>query len=456
MNNPRTQHNKGAAVLVFVVFFLVASVVLVYGIAQGAYSDLVQYRTLENSKVVFFAVEAGIEDAIHRHRNNKGYSSSESFSLGAVTVDATRAVVTDHFELNFTGTRGDIIRKGYLEFTIGAGASFSYGLQSDVGGILLQNSSSVIGNIYSNGTVVGTGSGDGNDIFGTVISAGPTGYVEGIHATGSVYANEIVETVVDKNAYCDSIDQSNVSGLLFCNTVTATFPNPADGPGPADQPTTTLPLSDADIDEQKAAAVAGGVIASTDSRCSGGTWVINSSTTTGPAKIECDVVVRGSGTVWTLTGQIWIEGNFTIGVGEPTVAIDGSLSGKAVTLIVDDESNRVTSSKIDMNNKASFVGAGAESYIILISQNNDEEGAGAGGGGEIAIDSGQSSVGDVLLYAAHGEIVIGQSGQFVGVAGRLLHLQNSAQIIYETGAISLQFPDGPGGGYVIGEWIEVE
>lgn len=456
MNNTQVQHNKGAAVLVFVIFFLVASAVLVYGIAQGAYSDLVQYRTLEESKEVFFAVEAGIEDAIHRHRNNKNYSSTETFSLGSVAVDATRAVVTDHFELNFTGTRGDIIRKGYLEFTIGAGASFSYGLQSDVGGIFMENSSSVVGNIYSNGTVEGTGVGDGNDVFGTVISAGPTGYVEGIHATGSVYANEIVDTVVDKNAYCDTIDQSNVSGLLFCNTVTATFPNPADGPGPAPQPTTTLPLSDADIEEQKAAAAAGEVIDATDPRCSGGTWIINSSTTTGPAKIECDVEIRTSGTIWTLTGQIWIEGDLTVGVGQPTVAIDSSLTGKAITLIVDNEADRITSSKIDMNNKASFVGAGDESYIILISQNTDEEGAGAGPGGEIAIDSGQSSVGDVLLYASHGEIVIGQSGQFVGVAGRLLHLKNTAQIIYETGAISLQFPDGPGGGYVIGEWIEVE
>lgn len=456
MNRYVTQQQRGAAMLVFVVFFLVASVTLVYGIARGAYSDLVQYRTLQISKEAFFAVEAGVEDAIYRHRNNKRYSSTENFNIGSVAVTVTRAVVTDHFELNFVGVDNDITRKVYLEFTIGAGSSFSYGLQSDVGGILMQNSSSVLGNIYSNGSVIGTGSGDGNDVFGTVISAGPTGYVEGIHATGSVYAHEIVDVYVEKDAYCDSIDQSTVNGFLYCNSVTATFPNSADGPGPTDQPTTTLPLTDSDIEEQKDAAAAGEVVSATDPRCSGGTWIIDSSTTTGPAKIECDVEIRTSGTVWTLAGQIWIEGDLIIGVGEPTLAIDSSLEGKAITLIVDNEADRITSSKIDMNNKATFIGAGDESYIILISQNNDEEGAGAGAGGEIAINSGQSSIGDVLLYAAHGEILIAQSGQFVGVAARLINLKNTAQIIYETGAISLEFPDGPGGGYVIEKWIEVE
>ena len=449
MNNKFLQQNtKGAALLIFVVFFMVASITLVYGISHGVYKDLLQYRTFSISKEVFFATEAGVEDAIHRHRNNKNYSNTENFTIDSVTVDATRAVVSDHFELNFTGVDGTITRKAYLEFTVGNGASFSYGLQSDTGGIVMENSSSVLGNIYSNGTVVGAG---GNDVFGTVISAGPAGYVEGIHATGTVYAHDIVDSIIDMDAHCDSIDQSTVSGLLYCNTVTSTFPNPADGPGPADQPPSTMPISDADIEEQKAAALLGGVIAATDPECSGGTYTIDSDTTLGPVKIECNLRIEKSSTDLTLTGQLWIEGNLTTKNG-PTISIDASLDGKAVPIVVDNESDRITSSQVILQNSAVFSGHGAGSYVILISMNNDEE----VGGSEVAIWSGQQAEGDILLYASHGEILLRNSGTFVGLAGLLLRLQQSAQVIYKTGAISLQFPDGPGGGYIIGEWSEVE
>ncbi|MCA9363813.1 hypothetical protein KC727_01180 [Candidatus Kaiserbacteria bacterium] len=456
MNNryPTQQKNRGAALLTFVILFLLTSAAFVFAVTRGVYFDLTRYRTLETSKQTFFGVESAIEDAIHRHRNSKDYDVSESFTIGDTDLTVSRAIVSGHFEFDIVGTTNTLVRKGYLEFTIGAGTSFSYGLQSDTGGILLENSSSVLGNIYSNGTVVGTGGGpDGNDVFGTVISAGASGYVEGIHATGNVYAHGIDDAVIDGNAYCDAIDGSTVSGNLLCNTVTATSPNPADGPGPADdQPPSDLPLTDEDIDDIKAAAEAGGVIASTDPECSGGTYSIDASTTIGPVKIECDVEVRNSGTVVTLEGQVWIEGDLIIGIGQPEIAISSSLEGETLTIVADDESNRTTSSKVDLGNKATFSGYGDNSYIILVSQNNDEE----MGGSEIAINSGQSSVGDVLLHAAHGEIVISQSGEFVGVAARLIRLQNSAQIIYQTGAISLLFPDGPGGGYIINEWSEVE
>jgi len=462
MNNnfkkPHTRE-KGAALLIFVLLFLVASTLLVYGISNGAYRDILQFRTLSISKQVFFVGEAAIEDAIYRHRSNLNYSSSESFTIATTSVNVSRSVVGDTFQFDIDADGYDITRKGYLEFTIGDGASFGYGLQSDTGGILMENSSEVLGNIYANGSVVGVGGGkNGSKVSGTVISAGASGYVEGVYSTSSIYAHDMVDVWVEEDAYCDSIDDSTVSGFLFCNSVTATSPNPADGPGPSDQPVTVLPLSDDDIEGQKAEASAGEIITAASPRCSSGTFIIDGSTTTGPAKIECDVEVRTSGTTWTLTGQIWIEGDLTIGVGEPEIAIDSSLDGKAVVIVADNESDRVTSSKIDMSNKATFTGYGTDSYIILISQNNDEEGAGAGAGGEIAIDSGQSSVGEVLLYAPHGEIVIGQSGTFVGVAAELIRLKNSAKVVYESGAISLEFPCGGtcAGGYIVNTWEEVQ
>lgn len=459
MIKERKQHtSRGAALLIFVLLFLVASTVLVFGIGRGVYQDIVQYRTLENSKISFFMLEAGIEDAVYRHRVSLDYSNSETFSIGDATVTLSRVFFINRWMFEAVAEAHGAYRKGYLELGLGDGASFTFGLQSDTGGILMENSSSVLGNIYSNGAVIGTGGGSGNLVTGSIISTGPTGYIDGVHATGSVWSNTIVNALIDGNARCDSIDQSTVGGVLYCNTVTATTPNPADFPGPPDQATTSLPIDDETIATWKLEAEAGELIASTSPQCSGGTWTIDSSTTTGPAVIECNVSVDKSGTVWTLGGTIWIKGDLTAETGAPEIRIDPSdplLEGVSIQVIVHDPDDTTTGSKVDLKNSAVFTGHGEESYILLISQNNDEEGAGAGGGGEKAIRSRQSANGDVLLYAGHGEILIEQSGQFIGVAGLLLHLQNSAQIIYETGAISLDFPSGPGGGYEVDVWKEV-
>ena len=84
--------------------------------------------------------------------------------------------------------RNGFVRNVQAALTQGSGASFNYGVQSGIGGVLLENSSSIIGNVYSNGPVDGAGS---NLIKGDVVSAGPSGLVKDIHATSSVYAHTI-------------------------------------------------------------------------------------------------------------------------------------------------------------------------------------------------------------------------------------------------------------------------
>jgi len=165
---------------------------------------------------------------------------------------------------------------------------------------------------------------------------------------------------VDQHAYCDSIDKSNVVGQLFCNTVTATTPNPATGPGPLDQPTTTLPISDAKIEEWKLDAANGGVILSTDPECSSGTYTIDSATTLGPIKIECNLLVDKGSTVLTLAGPVWITGNLDT-KSSPTIRVDPALPNKSIQLILDNPSNRLTSSKALLDQGATFTGSAGNS-----------------------------------------------------------------------------------------------
>ena len=176
-NNHNTKEyvrtHRGAALLTFVIFFLFASTILTIGISRGAYQSLSEARVLHDSKISFYAGEAGIEDAVYRHRDAKNYSSTESFTLDGNTVNVARVLNVDIYEFTATTSVNTAVRKSFAELVIGDGASFNFGLQSGNGGIQMSNNSAVYGNVFSNGTVVGQGSAT---IYGDVISAGASGH----------------------------------------------------------------------------------------------------------------------------------------------------------------------------------------------------------------------------------------------------------------------------------------
>ena len=88
----------------------------------------------------------------------------------------------------------------------------------------------------------------------------------------------------------------------------------------------------------------------------------------------------------------------------------------------------------------------------MISQNNDAENGGSG----VAIEAGNNAGGDLLVYAAHGEILLKNNISLKEVSGYRIHLQNFAKVVYETGLASLLFTTGPGGGYVVDSWEEIK
>ena len=173
--------------------------------------------------------------------------------------------------------------------------------------------------------------------------------------------------------------------------------------------------------------------------------------TIGPVKIACDLIIDKSSTDLTLSGAVWVEGNITTKSG-PTILVDPSLAGKSIPFIADNPGDRTTSSQIFIQNSALFQGAGEDSYVLMISQNSDAE----NGGSEVAITAGNNAGGDLLVYAAHGEILLKNNISLKEVSGYRIHLQNFAKVIYETGLASLLFTTGPGGGYVVDGWWEIE
>ena len=434
--NAYTTRERGAALLIFVVLFLFTSLSLVLTIAHGVYGDYVKYQSLFSSKESLYSAEAGIEDAIYRHRGGKNYSDTEQFTIMGTQASTTRTMNNGSYTIIAEGVKNDAVRKGVVQLDIGSGASFNFGLQSGNGGIVFLNTSSVIGNVFSNGTIEGSN----NMVYGDIISAGGVGVVDSMHATGSVWAHTIDDSIVDKDAYYTTKIATVVVGVSYS--------------GVPDQTPADMPIPDSEIDEWKASIQATGtIIASTDPRCGGGTYTIDTSMTLGHTKIECNVIFKkqGASTVITFTNNVWITGNVDFTSG-PSIVASSSLGKKSVALIVDNESNRATSSKVTVNNATNFTSGDNQSYVFIVSMNTSAE----NGGAEKAIDLGQTTTGKALVYAPHGLIEIGQSTSLKEVTAYKIRLINSAQIIYESGLVNLLFTSGPGGGYTITSWNAIE
>lgn len=430
--------SHGAALLIFVLLFMVGSFVLTLGVSRTVYKDILRYQTLVASKESYFASQSGSEDIIYRLKTMKTVSSPETLTLDnavAVTTITTNASI---FEVTTEASAFNSFRTTYAELQPGNGASFSYGIQTGNGGFSLSNNTSVIGNVFSNGTVVGQGSAT---IYGDIISAGPSGLVDGVTATGSVYAHSIVDSDVGGDAFYQTISNTDVDGTEY--------------PGWPDQNPEPLPITDAKIAEwQQALLDDGALIAATDPECSTGTYTIDVNTTLGNVVIECDVVIKkkGSATTVTIDGNVWIQGNLSFTQG-PRLEVDASLGSESAYVIVDDPSDRITSSQIDIRQSTEFDGSGHQnSFIMLLTQNESWE----NGGSDFAISIGNSSNGKVILYAAHGGISIGNSTSLKEVTGYRIVLSNGAAVTYESGLANLLFTGGPSGGFELYDWREIE
>ncbi len=430
------QDNKshGAALLIFVVLFMISSTVVAVGIGQMVYTDLLQYRTLSESKESFSIAESSIEDIVYRFRTGKDVSSTETLTLGSASVSTS---VTDNlgtFEVLAIAVAKNAVRKSYVELERGKRFSFEYGLQANAGGIIMENSSSVLGDVYSHGTLVGSGS---NMIDGDAVSSGPSGDIRGVHVTGSAWAHNIQNSTIDGDIYYTTESGNTVGGIKY--------------PGSPDMEDSTFLIDDAQIDEWEAAALAGGLIASTSAQCLSGTYTIDTDTTIGPVKIECNLYVNKSSTDLYLSGAVWVDGDIITKSG-PSIHIVGSALGDSFPLIADNPENRTTSSKIILQNSANFYGAGDDSYVLLVSRNDDAQ----KGGPNVAIDSKNSASGDVLFYTLGGEVNLENSTSLREITAYSIRLQNNSEVIFEDGLTQMIVKASSTDPYSVYDWQEVE
>ena len=422
----KSQKCGGQAILTAVVFFMFISMIVVSGAYTVSYKESKSSRDFGTSKKSFFMAESGLEDLAYRITKGKNHDTAEVLSLDGYFATTTVADINGAKEITATGTASKMIRRSKIKLKTGEGASFFYGMQTGEGGVVMSNNSEVIGNVFSNGPIVGSNS---NVVKGDIISAGPSGLADGIHATGTVYAHTIRDSDIDKDAHYQIISDTDVDGISYPNS--------------PDQATSSLPISDAQIDAWKTEAGAGGTH---NSPCP---YSISETVSLGPKKINCDLNISGSAVV-TLNGPVWVSGNINFS-NTADIKINPSLGDKSAAMIADKETNRSSSSRIFISNSVEFFGSGNDkSYILLVSRNNNAE----SGGSTSAIDISNSANGKVLLYAPHGLMYLSNSIIIKEASAYKIQLSNSAKVVYETGIANLLFTSGPSGGYSIESWRE--
>lgn len=419
--------------------FAAIAVTAVTGVSAPILREIRIGKDLQLSKQSYYTAEAGSEDAYHRIRSNLATSFPSTLAVGGATTTITLSTIDlSNQEIVSVGNMNNHIRTIVKEITVTDGFDFNFALQTGVGGISMSNNASVNGNVYSSGPVTSTNSNSNqyNYVHGAIVSAGPTGLVHQIHSTSSVYAHTITNSTIDKDAYyitfAGATSSVTVSGVKYPNS--------------ADQPTIPMPISDELIASWETDAVAGGT-----ATCTNGTYSITSNVTIGPKKIPCNLSISGSGTTVTLRGALWVTGNITI-ANSSVMRVDDSVGNKSVPVIADKPGNNATSALISISGSSNFYGStgNSSSYVMLISQNNSAE----TGGNNLAIDIVNGATGNLLTYAAHGQVRLQNNVNLREVTAYKITLLNNAIVNYSIGLAQPLFTSGAGGSWKIKRWKE--
>ncbi len=229
------------------------------------------------------------------------------------------------------------------------------------------------------------------------------------------------------DARAHNITEVNVSGALYCQTGSGNN-KPCDTSLPDPTPE-AFPISDGNITEWKNAAQSGGVI-------NGNVYLDNSSSSMGPKKINGNLTIDNN-YILNITGTIWVTGNIIVSNGS-TVKLTAAYGHDSGVIVTD--------GTVDISNNSTFAGSGQSgSYVMLVTTSNSDNAVGV-----------SNNAGTVILNAQQGTINFANNSGAKSAAAKQINMNNDSIVTYESGLINVNFSSGPGGGYDILKWKEVE
>lgn len=391
--------------------------------------------------------EAGIERAIFElNDQGSGYTGgTESIQDGTVVI-SIQTNADDSKTVTSVATVQDQTITARAQVSAAPttdSASFFYALHVGAGGVDFKNNAKVVGNVVSEGSLMGAPgasvsqsasvSGSGNSIDSLTIGVDANvANLEDSTVGQDARTMNIDDGVVGRDAYAATISGSVIGRDAYANSISTTTVGGTTYSGsgitpPADVP---FPLSDELMDSWQTEAEAGGTISSYD-------LPINTQANLGPIKINGNLVVNNGATL-TVTGTIWATGTITLYNGA-ILELDNGYGTTSGILIASDPSNPTVNGKIVLENNVTVNGSGqTNSNVLLLSRFQ--------GTGSTAIDAANNSS-SMTLYAPLGSVLIHNNFIVNSVSAYQLTLQNNAQVIYNNGLASTQFASGPGGAW---------
>ncbi len=322
--------------LIAVIFFLFISLAIISGLVSPTVREFKSANVNLNSKRAYFLAESGSEDAVYRILKNQTISASETIILDSNLVTTTiTSVGSGTKQIDSLGDIKNYQRKLKIVLSTSYGASFNYGAQVGDGGVKMDNNSAVVGNVYSNGQILGA---NGASISNTAISARSNGKIDNVAVGGNGYAHTISNSTVSGLANVYDLNGSTVSGNVSANSIsnctvsgnaiyntktscsvsgTSTSPNNS---VPADPAVQGLPISAGQISTWEQDAAAGGTV---------GSQTISGTVYLGPKKISGNLTVNGT---LILTGTVWVMGSITINNGA-TIKLSPSYGSQSGVLL---------------------------------------------------------------------------------------------------------------------------
>jgi hypothetical protein len=183
-------HQKGAAILIVVLFFVILSTTILVGVSMPVVQQIENASDFLTSKKGYIVADVQTENALYRFNKGKTDAPAVLSILGS-TATAVLSEVGEDKQIDIEGAIGEFQRFIQARFQKDVGVAFNYGLQTGIGGLEMEGSSYIVGNVYSNGDIVGGG---GNGWYNSYISgsaiaatlANPTTHIENLSSSTPV------------------------------------------------------------------------------------------------------------------------------------------------------------------------------------------------------------------------------------------------------------------------------
>ena len=430
-------NQKGfAAFLITILIFIIVFSITV-SIFILTYNQQKIFRNIINSTQAYYLAEGGVEDALLRMVKRMSWLSPYTINVDeGITTVGISDIIGGSRTITAEGNVDERIRKVNIVYAVSVDKiAFHYGAQVGNGGMIMENNSKVIGNVFSNGSVVCPE--EKAFITNSLIVARNGQKIERLEVGDPDPSTPIDEARAHTCAGC------LIHGFLYY----VSEGGGSAGDCVADEEIRTLPteispeelpVSDEQIQSWKNEA-------SCDNNpfcIFSGDYIITGGATEniGPLKIEGDLTLENNATL-KMTGTIYVTGNIILNQNS-IVELDPNYYGSLSGLIIAD-------GKIDVENNAVIQGSGQEgSYTMLVSidLSLDENNA--------AIDVKNSATGAVF-YTANGVMRLRNNMKIREATGHKIYLDNNAEIEYETGLEEATFTSGPGGSWEVVSWREI-